>query len=45
MLPSLPQVMNHIELTGENDTELTGNKMILFGFYSILCDLNVMIDF
>jgi hypothetical protein len=30
--PSLPQVMNQMLLTGENETALTGYKMILLGF-------------
>jgi hypothetical protein len=45
MYPSLPQVINQIELTGEKDTELTGNSITLLEFSSNLCDLNVIIDF
>jgi hypothetical protein len=43
--PSLPQVINQMGLTGENETEFTGKRITLFGFYSSLCDLNVIIDF
>jgi len=34
--PSLPHVMNQIELTGEKETALTGYKMIELGFSSNL---------